>query len=457
MEIDMAGKQFSMEPKTVPQVETKYRRIVTQLPVPESIPIIERLRKYEPLSMSGQPLIVWDHAEGSSVYDKYGNMWLDWSSGVLVANAGHSNPKIKQAIIDQAQKSMQHSYCFANEPRSNLVQKLVEVAPEELDKVFLLTTGAESTENALKLCRTYGRRKNPDKIVMVSFEGAFHGRTLGSQQMGGIPSLKEWIGNIDPGMVQVPFPGDFRLEDKSFDLFEKTLADKGVDPANVCGVISETYQGGESAFLPVEYARKLAQWCKKNDALLVFDEVQAGFGRTGKMFGFEHYGVVPDMFCCGKGISSGLPISAVIGKSSVLDLYGPAEMTSTHSGNPICSAAALASLEAIIEGDLVENSRKMGDILLAGLEKIREKHPGIIGAVQGKGLVEALCIVKSGSLDPDYDMAFEIVELCIEKGLMMFAPVGKATVKIAPPLCITEEEIVEGLQVLAEAIDQATA
>ena len=453
----MAGKQFSMKPKTVPRVETRHRRIVTQLPVPESIPILERLRKYEPLSMTGQPLIVWDRAEGASVYDRYGNMWLDWSSGVLVTNAGHSNPKIKQAIIDQAEKGLLHSYCFANEPRSSLVEKLVEVAPKELDKVFLLTTGAEATENALKLCRTYGRRKNPDKIVMVSFEDAFHGRTLGSQQMGGIPSLKEWIGNLDPGMVQVPFPGNFRLEDKSFDLFEKTLADKGIDPENVCGVISETYQGGESAFLPVEYARKLAQWCKKHDALLVFDEVQAGFGRTGRMFGFEHYGVVPDMFCCGKGISSGLPISAVIGKSSVLDLYGPAEMTSTHSGNPICSAAALASLDAIIEADLVENARKMGDILLTGLEKIREKHPDIIGAVQGRGLVQAVCIVKSGGLDPDYEMAFKIVELCIEKGLMMFAPVGKATVKIAPPLCITAEEVAEGLEVLAEAVDQATA
>ena len=450
----MAGKQFGMQPKTVPQVETRYRRIVTQIPAPESLPILEQLRKYEPLSMSGQPPVVWDRAEGVQVFDKYGNVWLDWSSGVLVTNAGHGHPKIRKAIIDQAQHGLLHNYCFPNEARAKLARKLVEVAPPELDKVFILTTGAETTENALKLARTVGRTKDPEKIIMVSFEGAFHGRTLGSQQIGGIPGLKEWIGNIDPGMVQVPFPGDFRLKDKSFGLFEKTLKELGVEADKVAGVITETYQGGPAAFAPVEYMQQLAQWCKQYETILIMDEVQAGFGRTGKMFGFEHYNLVPDLICCGKGISSSLPISAVIGKSAIMDTYGPAEMTSTHTGNSVCSEAALASIEAIIEEGLVENSAKMGEILHQALNKIKDKYTDIIGAVQGKGLVAGVHVVLPGTIDPDYDTAFKIVVRCMEKGLLMFAPVGKSTLKIAPPLCVAEDAIMEAVSVLDEAIEE---
>ena len=190
----MAGRQYSMEPKVVPAVETPYRRIVTPIPVPESLPILERLRRYEPQSMSGQPLVVWDRAEGVNVYDRWGNMWLDWSSGVLVANAGHGRREIAEAIVAQAQKPMLHSYCFPSEARADLTQKLVEIAPEGLDKVFLLTTGAESTENAIKLSRTWGQQVGgPKKIVFVSFMNGFHGRTLGAQQAGGMPGGKSWI------------------------------------------------------------------------------------------------------------------------------------------------------------------------------------------------------------------------------------------------------------------------
>jgi 4-aminobutyrate aminotransferase/diaminobutyrate-pyruvate transaminase/4-aminobutyrate aminotransferase/(S)-3-amino-2-methylpropionate transaminase len=311
----------------------------------------------------------------------------------------------------------------------------------------------------VKLARTYGQKVGgKKKIAIISFEAAFHGRTLGAQMIGGIPALKEWIVNLDPDMHQVPFPDGFRTEDTRFDLFVRILEDKGVRPSQVAGVILETYQGGGATFAPKDYIQALARWCREHDILLIFDEIQAGFGRTGTLFGFEHYGVVPDLICCGKGISSSLPLSAVIGRPDVMDLYGPAEMTSTHTGNPVCAVAALASLRKIVEGGLVENARTMGEVLLDGLERIRKRHSQIIGAVHGRGLVAGLHMVKRGSKDPDGDLAFSIVEKAFQKGLLMFAPVGfgGATVKISPPLTITKEAVLDGLSALGEAIDESS-
>jgi 4-aminobutyrate aminotransferase-like enzyme len=387
-------------------------------------------------------------------------MWLDWSSGVLVTNAGHAPREIKEAIVDQIEKGLLHNYCFPNAERAVLVEYLSKISPAPLKKVFLLTTGSEATECAVKLARTHGLKVGgPEKIGIVSFEGGFHGRTLGAQMIGGIPSLKQWIVNLDPDIHQVPFPDGFRTRDTSFDFFLKTLADKGVNPGRVAGVILETFQGGGASFAPTEYIQALAKWCREHNILLIFDEIQAAFGRTGKLFGFEHYGVVPDLMCCGKGISSSLPVAAVIGRADVMDIYGPAEMTSTHSGNPICVAAALASVKKIVEGGLIENARTMGEILLDGLRKIATRHAGIVGALHGRGLVAGLHMVRRGGTDPDGDLAFSIVEKAFQKGLLLFAPVGfgGGTVKIAPPLTITKEAILDGLAALGEAIDEATA
>lgn len=455
----MAGKVYPLEPVDVPRVATPYRRIVTPIPVPESVPILEALHRAEPRSMQGQPPVVWDRAEGCQVYDRWGNMWLDWSSGVLVTNAGHGRREMVEAIVEQAQHGLLHSYCFANEPRARLVQKLTELTPEPLNGVFLLTTGSETTECAFKLARTHGRQVGgPRKIGMVSFERAFHGRTLGAQMIGGIPSLKDWIVNLDPDCHVVPYPDGFRTPDTSFDLFLRTLADKGVGPERIAGVITETYQGGGADFMPTGYAQALREWCTEHDVLLIFDEVQAGFGRTGTFWGFEHYGIVPDLICCGKGITSGLPLGAVIGREDVMGLYGPGEMTSTHSGNPICCAAALASIELIEKEGLVENARVVGEVLHDELAKLGERFAAHIGAIHGKGLVAAIQMVKEpGTTEPDAELASDIVLRAVQKGLMFFAPVGfgGATVKIAPPLCITADAIRDGAQALAEAMAES--
>src|SRR5579883_1313011 len=177
------AREFTLVPQAVPRVETRFRRIVTQLPVPESIPLLESLYQYEPRSMRGQPPIVWDRAEGFQVWDAWGNQWIDWSSGVLVTNAGHGRKEIADAIVKQAQSHLLTSYIFPNQPRARFVEALNSILPEPLKKIALFSTGSEAVECAIKLCRTYGvRTGGRKKHVIVTFDKAFHGRTLGAQQ-----------------------------------------------------------------------------------------------------------------------------------------------------------------------------------------------------------------------------------------------------------------------------------
>ena len=454
------GKEFSIVPRDVPHVETKYRRIATALPHPDSLPTLERLRTFEPISMRGQPPVVWDRAEDIFVFDKYGNRWLDWSSGVLVTNAGHAAPEVCEAIVAQVRSGLLHSYVFPNEERAALAECLAGVAPDGLKKVFLLTTGSEATECAIKLSRAHGIKVGgTKKIGIVGWERGFHGRTLGSQQAGGMAGQKSWIVNEDPAIVTAPFPDGYWQEDVSFESFVAAVEARGLRAENVAGVIMETYQGVGPDFAPVEFVRRLREWCSAHDIVLTFDEVQAGFGRTGKFWAFEHYGVVPDVICCGKGISSSLPISAVIGREAIMDQFGPGSMTSTHTGNPVCCAAALASVRKIVRENMAAHAARLEPVLLDGLQKIQARHREVIGHVSARGLVGGMQTVLRGKKEPDPDLAHSIVERCFHKGLLFFAPVGAwgQTVKISPPLTIPEEALREGLAVLAEATDEAVA
>jgi len=452
------GKEFSLQPRVVPEVKTKYRRVASPLPHPESIRILEKLRQFEPNSMRGQPPLVWHRAEGIAVHDAYGNQWLDWSSGVLVTNCGHAAPEVREAILREVNRPLLHNYVFPSEERAALVEKLAGLAPLDLKKVFLLTTGSEATECAIKLARAHGLRSGgPKKITIVGAERGFHGRTLGSQQAGGIPGQKNWIVNEDPGIVQVPFPDGYWTEDTRFECFLAALAAKRIRPAEVAGVLFETYQGVGPDFAPVPYIRELSEWCKANGALLIFDEVQAGFGRTGKFWAFEHYGVVPDLICCGKGISSSLPLSAVIGRAEVMDQFPPGSMTSTHTGNPVCCAAALANLNKIVGENLPANAARMSELLEPGLRDLQKRHRAVIGRYSCRGLVAGVQMTQPNRKEPDHALAHRIIELCFYKGLLFFAPVGAwgQTVKIAPPLTINAEAITEGLAVLSEAVEEA--
>lgn len=453
----MAGKAFPLEPQSTQPVHTANRRVVTALPAPESVALLQRMGAAEPRSMGGQPPVLWDRAEGVHVFDAWGNQWLDFSSGVLVTSAGHGRREVGEAIAAVAGRSLHHAYCFPTALRLELEEMIASFAPPALGKVFLLTTGAEATECCIKLARTQGLRVGgPQKRVLVSFEHAFHGRTMGAQLAGGIPGLKSWLGPCCPNFVQVPYPDGFRQPDTSFAAFQARLAALGVDPANVCGVISETFQGCNADLLPVDFARDLRAWCDQHGALLILDEVQAGFGRTGKPFGFEHLGIVPDLVACGKGLSGGMPLSAVMGRPEIMDLYGPGEMTSTHSANPVCSAATLANLKLIRDERLIENTAALAPVLQAGCERIVAASRGGIGRASSIGLVAALQWTQPGTTTPNPDAAWEMIWRAVKQGLMLFAPVGVGggAVKICPPLCITHEQLEEGLGVLEEIAGQ---
>jgi len=405
--------------------------------------------------MAGQPPLVWHRAEGCQVFDPWGNVWLDWSSGVLVTNVGHGHPRIREALAEMIDRPLLATYVFPHEKRAEHVKLLADLSPPPLKRVFLLSTGSESVECAIKLSMTWGiKQGGKKKTVLVSFENAFHGRTLGAQLAGGLPHLKEWIARPDPGFVQVPFPDGFKNPDQSFSLFEKTLAEKGVNPDDVCAVLTETFQGVGPDFMPEEYAQELRRWCDEHGALLIFDEIQAAFGRTGTFWGFEHYGIVPDLVTLGKGITSSLPLSAVIGRPDVMDLYPPGSMTSTHSASPLPVAAALANLKVLKEEGLLAHVREMGPILRDGLTRVQAQWPEVLGCVQAKGLVAGIQVVKPGTREPYPELALAINTCCFEKGLLMFAPVGVRgeCLKICPPLSIPEDALREGIEVLEEAV-----
>jgi len=449
---------YDLTPVDVPKVETKFRTIKTKLPVPESLPIFETLKRSEPRSMWGQPPVVWHKAEGFIVSDRWGNRWIDWSSGVLISNVGHGRREIKDALRAVLDRGLLATYVFVHEKRAELTEMLTGLSPDpENYRTFVLTTGSEACENCIKLAKTYGLEKyGSHKKYLVSFNNAFHGRTLGSQLAGGMEKSKTWIVDRDPSFVQVPFPDGYKNEDQSFDLFLRTLDEKGVAPQDVAGVMSESYQGIGPDFFPVEYAQKMEAFCREHDAVLIMDEVQSGFGRTGKMFCFEHYGIKPDLIACGKGITSSLPLSAVIGRRDIMNLYAPGSMTSTHSASPLPVVAAVANIKVLLSEGIIEHAAAMGEILIPELERIQRKHPEALGCVQGKGLVAGIQVVKPGTKEPDAETAVKINVACFKKGLLMFAPVGIGgeCVKIAPPLVISEEALRESLAVFEQAVDE---
>ena len=450
------GEAYPITPVVVPLVRTAHRVIQSPIPHPQSVPILERLRRVEPWCMEGQPPIVWDHAEGASVWDPWGNKWIDFSSGVLITNTGHGRKEMIDAVAAQARHGLLTSYCFPNMARVELTELLQAQAPRPTDKVMLLSTGTEAVEYCIKICRARAHKQGKKDAVFVTFQHSFHGRTLGAQLAGGIPSLKDWIGYPDAHFVNVPYPDGgvrSRPEDNEFAAFERVLAKQNVDPSRVCGVMLETYLGGNSSFAVPQYIHDLRRWCDDHDVVLIMDEVQAGFGRTGTFWGFEHYGVIPDLIACGKGISSSLPLSAVIGRHDLLDQFPPGSATSTHSGNPICCAAALASLKLILSERLPQRAAKLEPVFQGAAERICQRFRGVVYAHTGKGLVASLHCCKPGSDEADGRFAWEVVGRAVQTGVMLFGPVGygSASVKLAPPLVIEESAVVEGMQVLEEA------
>lgn len=457
----MSGYKFSQNPVDVPLIQTENRLIKTAIPGPGSKVVLRMLDEYESRSMQGQLPIVWERAEGHSLFDKVGNKWIDFTSTIFVANAGHGNAAVRKAVSEVLEKPLLHTYAYPNRYRSDYCKHLVQFCGDPFEKVFLLSAGTEATEAALKLMRMNARRIGKRRPGIICMEGNWHGRTLGAQMMSGNPGQKEWIGYLDPNIFHIPFPYPWSCKKGSGPEFLedglKNLEAYGVDISkDICGFMLETFQGWGAVFYPEDFVRAIKQICIEYNILLTFDEMQAGFGRTGRKFGYQHYDVEPDLLCCGKGIASGFPLSAVIGKREVMDLPEIGNMSSTHSANPICCAAGLTTLEEIVRLDLIAESQRKGELLFKELNRIKQKYSDRISYVLGKGLIAAVHFCKRRSEDADVEFPNFVAEKAMQKGLLV-VHTGRESIKLAPPLVITDEALLEGLAVLNEAIDECNS
>lgn len=452
----MAGHIFSLSPQTVPLIQTRYRSIQTQIPAPGTEAIFQRLEKVESRSMHGQLPLVWDRAEDFSVYDIAGNRWIDFTSTIFVANVGHSNPRLAAAVKNTVETPLLSCYAYANPVRALYLEKLVEFAGAPFEKAFLLSAGTEATEASLKLMRMHGQQAGKRRGGIICIENNWHGRTLGAQMMSSNPGQRAWIGYQDADIHHIPFPYPWTVasgEGAGF-LQEnlRELESKGVDlERDICGFMLETFQGWGAVFYPQEFVQGIAELCQRHGILLAFDEMQAGFGRTGKKFGYQHYGVTPDLIACGKGMGGGVPLSGVLGRSIIMDLPEVGNMSSTHSANPLVCAAGLAVLEELEQRDLINEAARKGDLLFGALHELKEKYPSRISHILGEGLIAAVLFKDPERGEPDAPFTSKVAERCMQKGLLV-VHTGRESIKIGPPLTISDEALLEGVAVMAEAI-----
>jgi 4-aminobutyrate aminotransferase len=414
-----------------------------EIPGPKSAALLARSKATEPPCMADQVPLVWDHAEDVWVYDVDGNKYLDFTSGVLVTNIGHSHPAHIEAIRQQAGRLM-NCYSFPTPERVELAERLIGMLPENLNRVFLLTTGAEATEAAIRIAKRFS-----GKHEMLGFYGAFHGRTYGPMSVAGSAGTRRKFGPAVPGGILAPYAYCYRcVYEKTFpecDLYCIKALDRVVDSASsgdLGSVITEPYQGG-AGFIdpPPGWLKALERWAHDRGLLLIIDEVQSAFGRTGSMFAIDHEDVKPQMLCIGKGIGSGMPASALAGEEQIFASMKPGEMSSTTGGNPLASAASLAVIDIMKKEHLPENAKAMGAYLLHRLKDLQAKYE-CVGDARGMGLALGLEIVsQKATKAPDVPLTQRIIRGAAEYGLMM----GKVgfygnVIRVAPPLTIKEQE-----------------
>jgi len=437
-------------------IKTKNRFIHTLIPAPGTKILFKNLSKVESRSMHGQMPIAWDKAKNFNIFDIAGNKFIDFTSTIFVANIGHSNPRLIQYIKLALRKNLLHSYAYINKIREKYLKKLILFAGKNFQKAFLMSAGTEATEAALKLMRMYGQKQGKRKLGIICFEGNWHGRTMGAQMMSGNVKQKEWVGYHDPNIYHLPFPYPWVLKSNNPEQFlinSLIRLQKKVNlKKDICGVMIETFQGWGAVYYPKKYIKLLYKICKKNKILVTFDEMQSGFARTGYKFGYEYYGIRPDLICCGKGMGGGIPISGVIGKKNIMDLPDVGNMSSTHSANPLACYAGLAVLEEINKKKLLQSTKNKEKILFKKLNQIKDKFPEEILYVQGKGLISAL-IFNLNLKNNIKNKIKLVVEKCLKNGLLVVYT-GRESIKIGPPLTITINALIEGINVLDQAITE---
>ncbi len=368
--------------------------------------------------------IVIIKGRGALVYDTDGKEYLDFVSGIAVCNLGHCHPKVTVAFQKQAQRLIHISNLYHNEPQIKLAKLLVENS--FADKVFFCNSGAEANEAAIKLVRKYAKEKlNGSRYEIITMEKSFHGRTMATITATGQEKVQKGFEPLLPGFKYASF--------NNIDAVKKAINKK------TAAVMLEPIQGEGGVNIPDnDYLKKLRRLCNDEGILLVFDEVQTGMGRTGKLFAYEHYGIEPDIMTLAKGLGNGVAIGAILAKDNVAEAFAPGSHASTFGGNPLACSAAKAALETIIEdGILFENCIRMGDYLTKGLKELK-KGSSFIKDLRGKGLLIGMELNIDGK---------DIVMECIKEGLLISCTMDRI-LRFLPPLIITKEEIDSMLEIL---------
>lgn len=438
--------------------------IVTEVPGPKSKELAAQREKYVPKGVFNTVPVFAEKGSGAMVMDIDGNTYVDFAGGIGTLNIGYSHPEVVEEVKKQAERFF-HT-CFNvlyYEGYVRLAKELCRITPGTFEKMAMfVNSGAEAVENAVKVARKF-----TGKTDIITFESAFHGRTLLAMSLTSkVRPYKLGFGPFAPGVHRMPFPYCYRcpygLDKSSCGLHcigqLENMFKKEVDPEETAAVIIEPVQG-EGGFVvpPKEFITKLKELCEKNGILLIADEVQTGFCRTGKMFACQHWEVVPDIISVAKSIAGGLPLAGIVGRKEILDSSQVGGIGGTFGGNPVACAAALKVIEVMERDKIADNANRIGERAYIRLKEMMDKYD-IIGDVRGVGAMLAIELVKDrNTKEPAKDETGEIVKQCYKHGLVILnAGVLGNVVRMLMPLVITGEQLDAGLDILENAIKRVT-
>src|SRR5262245_24517347 len=365
--------------------------------------------------------------KGVRVWDAVGKEYLDFLAGIAVNSLGHCHPAVVRAIQQQSRKLIHVSNLYHILPQAELAQELCRHS--FADRVFFCNSGAEANEAAIKLARRYGAEHLGGKYEILSAHNSFHGRTLATLTATGQEKVRAGYDPLPPGFRQIPF-NDLKA------------VEEAIDEQKTAGILVEPIQGEGGINVPdEEYLRGLRELCNRRGLLLIFDEVQTGMGRTGKLFGYEHFGVTPDIMTLAKALGGGLPMGAMLAREMVAKSFVPGSHASTFGGNPLACSAGLAVMRTLLQGGVLKNCAKMERVFLRELKRIRERFSFIKG-IRGKGLILGLELEMEGA---------KIVDACMEEGLLINCTAYKV-LRFVPPLTIKQREIEQGLAIVEKVL-----
>ncbi|MGB2873913.1 MAG: 4-aminobutyrate--2-oxoglutarate transaminase [Gaiellaceae bacterium] len=439
-------------------VVTRAIEMRTEIPGPRSREILERKARVvaEPLSVF-LPVVI-EEARGATVTDVDGNTFIDFTGGVGCLNVGHSNPQVVAAAQEQLARFSHTDFTIAPyELYVRLAERLCELAPvRKPAKAAFFNAGAEAIENAIKFARSYTKRP-----AVVAFEGGFHGRTLLALSLTSkTHPYKAGLGPFAPEVYRVPFPNEYRGPSaaEALSALARALVTQ-VAAENVAAIVIEPVQGeGGFVVAPADFLQGVRRICDENGIVLVVDEVQTGFGRTGRMWGIEHSGVEPDVVTLAKSIAAGLPLSAVLGRAEIMDSPADSAIGGTYVGNPVAQAAALAVLDVFEEEDLSARAAMIGETIRARMNEWQERWDAI-GDVRGLGAMLAIELVRDrGTKEPAAELAGSVVEAAAARGLLLLkSGIYSNCLRVLVPLVIPDAELDEALGVWEQALDASLA